>query len=176
MFRVVWTDDSRRVQVNRGFRVGFNSALGPYKGGLRFHRDVTLGTIKFLAFEKIFKNALTGLGIGAGKGGSDFDPTGRSDTGIMSFCQAFVTELHRHIGPATDVPAGDNATMESFFSLPKKNILDTRRWRIREELRGWRSRPGSRRNTTANADNDGWASSPQSGLRPSTPPQQRPEK
>ncbi|EMD22722.1 NADP-specific glutamate dehydrogenase [Amycolatopsis azurea] len=107
MFRVVWTDDSRRVQVNRGFRVGFNSALGPYKGGLRFHRDVTLGTIKFLAFEQIFKNALTGLGIGAGKGGSDFDPTGRSDTEIMSFCQAFMTELHRHIGPATDVPAGD---------------------------------------------------------------------
>jgi len=107
MFRVVWTDDSRRVQVNRGFRVGFNSALGPYKGGLRFHRDVTLGTIKFLAFEQIFKNALTGLGIGAGKGGSDFDPTGRSDTEIISFCQAFMTELHRHIGPATDVPAGD---------------------------------------------------------------------
>ncbi|MFK0244866.1 NADP-specific glutamate dehydrogenase [Amycolatopsis azurea] len=107
MFRVVWTDDSRRVQVNRGFRVGFNSALGPYKGGLRFHRDVTLGTIKFLAFEQIFKNALTGLGIGAGKGGSDFDPAGRSDTEIMSFCQAFMTELHRHIGPATDVPAGD---------------------------------------------------------------------
>ncbi|WP_409495845.1 NADP-specific glutamate dehydrogenase [Amycolatopsis sp. cmx-11-12] len=107
MFRVVWTDDSRRVQVNRGFRVGFNSALGPYKGGLRFHRDVALGTIKFLAFEQIFKNALTGLGIGAGKGGSDFDPSGRSDTEIMSFCQAFMTELHRHIGPATDVPAGD---------------------------------------------------------------------
>lgn len=107
MFRVVWTDDAGRVHVNRGYRIGFNSALGPYKGGLRFRRDVTLGTVKFLAFEQIFKNALTGLGIGAGKGGSDFSPAGRSDTEIMRFCQAFMTELHRHIGPATDVPAGD---------------------------------------------------------------------
>lgn len=95
------------MHVNRGFRVGFSSALGPYKGGLRFRGDVTLGTVKFLAFEQIFKNALTGLGIGAGKGGSDFDPAGRSDAEIMRFCQAFMTELVRHIGPETDVPAGD---------------------------------------------------------------------
>ncbi|WP_328609671.1 NADP-specific glutamate dehydrogenase [Amycolatopsis sp. NBC_00345] len=107
MFRVVWTDDEGRAHVNRGFRVGFSSALGPYKGGLRFHRSVSLGTVKFLAFEQVFKNALTGLGIGAGKGGSDFDPAGRSDAEVMRFCQAFMTELHRHIGPQTDVPAGD---------------------------------------------------------------------
>lgn len=107
MFRVVWTDDSGRTHVNRGFRVGFSSALGPYKGGLRFHRSVNLGVVKFLAFEQIFKNALTGLGIGAGKGGSDFDPSGRSDSEIMRFCQAYMTELYRHIGPQTDVPAGD---------------------------------------------------------------------
>ncbi|WP_037368211.1 NADP-specific glutamate dehydrogenase [Amycolatopsis orientalis] len=107
MFRVVWTDDAGAVHVNRGFRVGFSSALGPYKGGLRFRGDVTLGTVKFLAFEQVFKNALTGLGIGAGKGGSDFDPAGRSDGEIMRFCQAFMTELVRHIGPETDVPAGD---------------------------------------------------------------------
>ncbi|GAA3525373.1 NADP-specific glutamate dehydrogenase [Amycolatopsis ultiminotia] len=107
MFRVVWTGDDGRVHVNRGYRVEFSSALGPYKGGLRFHRDVTLGTVKFLAFEQIFKNALTGLGLGAGKGGSDFDPAGRSDAEIMRFCQSFMTELHRHIGPETDVPAGD---------------------------------------------------------------------
>ncbi|MFI5606483.1 NADP-specific glutamate dehydrogenase [Amycolatopsis sp. NPDC051903] len=107
LFRVVWTDDAGRAHVNRGFRVGFSSALGPYKGGLRFHRDVTLGTVKFLAFEQIFKNALTGLGLGAGKGGSDFDPAGRSDAEVMRFCQSFMTELHRHLGPYTDVPAGD---------------------------------------------------------------------
>jgi glutamate dehydrogenase (NADP+) len=107
LFRVVWTDDEGRAHVNRGFRVGFSSALGPYKGGLRFHRSVSLGTVKFLAFEQVFKNALTGLGIGAGKGGSDFDPAGRSDAEVMRFCQAFMTELHRHIGPQTDVPAGD---------------------------------------------------------------------
>lgn len=107
MFRVVWTDDNGQAQVNRGYRVGFSSALGPYKGGLRFHRSVTLGVIKFLAFEQTFKNALTGLGLGAGKGGSDFDPAGRSDGEIMRFCQAFMTELYRHIGPCTDVPAGD---------------------------------------------------------------------
>ncbi|MFF6980183.1 NADP-specific glutamate dehydrogenase [Streptomyces sp. NPDC008343] len=107
MFRVVWTDDRGRTHVNRGFRVGFSSALGPYKGGLRFHRSVNLGVVKFLAFEQIFKNALTGLGIGAGKGGADFDPSGRSDGEIMRFCQAYMTELHRHIGPHTDVPAGD---------------------------------------------------------------------
>ncbi|MCD9586550.1 NADP-specific glutamate dehydrogenase [Streptomyces sp. 8ZJF_21] len=107
IFRVTWTDDKGNTHVNRGFRVGFSSALGPYKGGLRFHRSVTLGTVKFLAFEQIFKNALTGLGIGGGKGGSDFDPSGRSDGEIMRFCQAYMTELHRHIGPHTDVPAGD---------------------------------------------------------------------
>ena len=107
MFRVPWVDDSGKVQVNRGFRVQFNSALGPYKGGLRFHPSVNLGIIKFLGFEQIFKNSLTGRGIGGGKGGSDFDPHGRSDGEIMRFCQSFMTELHRHIGEHTDVPAGD---------------------------------------------------------------------
>ncbi|MBD2899739.1 NADP-specific glutamate dehydrogenase [Actinomadura sp. RB99] len=107
VFRVPWTDDSGAVHVNRGFRVEFNSALGPYKGGLRFHPSVNLGIVKFLGFEQIFKNALTGLGIGGGKGGSDFDPRGRSDAEVMRFCQSFMTELHRHIGDDTDVPAGD---------------------------------------------------------------------
>ncbi|MDW7748922.1 NADP-specific glutamate dehydrogenase [Halomonas sp.] len=107
MFRVCWTDDAGKVQVNKGYRVQFNSALGPYKGGLRFHPSVTSGTIKFLGFEQIFKNALTGLPIGGGKGGSDFEPKGRSDGEIMRFCQAFMSELYRHIGPTTDVPAGD---------------------------------------------------------------------
>lgn len=107
MFRVPWVDDAGNVQVNRGFRVEFNSALGPYKGGLRFHPTVNLGVIKFLGFEQIFKNALTGLGIGGGKGGSDFDPKGKSDGEVMRFCQSFMTELYRHIGPNTDVPAGD---------------------------------------------------------------------
>jgi glutamate dehydrogenase (NADP+) len=107
IFRVPWTDDDGVVQVNRGFRIEFNSALGPYKGGLRFHPSVTLDVVKFLAFEQIFKNALTGMPIGAGKGGSDFDPKGRSDGEIMRFCQSFMTELHRHLGEYTDVPAGD---------------------------------------------------------------------
>ncbi|MFD7262427.1 NADP-specific glutamate dehydrogenase [Streptomyces sp. NPDC059874] len=107
VFRVVWQDDQGRTQVNRGFRVEFNSALGPYKGGLRFHPSVNLGIVKFLGFEQIFKNALTGLGIGGGKGGSDFDPRGRSDGEVMRFCQAFMTELQRHLGEHTDVPAGD---------------------------------------------------------------------
>ncbi len=107
MFRICWTDDDGRVQVNKGYRIQFNSALGPYKGGLRFHPSVTSGTIKFLGFEQIFKNALTGLPIGGGKGGSDFDPKGKSDDEIMRFCQAFMSELYRHIGPNTDVPAGD---------------------------------------------------------------------
>ncbi|MFF5505399.1 NADP-specific glutamate dehydrogenase [Streptomyces roseolus] len=107
MFRVPWVDDSGTVRVNRGFRVEFNSALGPYKGGLRFHPSVNLGIIKFLGFEQIFKNALTGLGIGGGKGGSDFDPRGRSDAEVMRFCQSFMTELYRHLGEHTDVPAGD---------------------------------------------------------------------
>ncbi|GEK47488.1 NADP-specific glutamate dehydrogenase [Bisbaumannia pacifica] len=107
MFRVCWQDDSGKVRVNKGYRIQFNSALGPYKGGLRFHPSVNAGIIKFLGFEQIFKNALTGLPIGGGKGGSDFDPKGKSDAEIMRFCQAFMTELHRHIGPTTDVPAGD---------------------------------------------------------------------
>ncbi|MFN8184447.1 MAG: NADP-specific glutamate dehydrogenase [Candidatus Nanopelagicales bacterium] len=107
MFRVAWIDDAGQVQVNKGYRVEFNSALGPYKGGLRFHPSVTAGVIKFLGFEQIFKNALTGLAIGGGKGGSDFDPKGRSDNEVMRFCQAFMSELYRHIGPTVDVPAGD---------------------------------------------------------------------
>ncbi|WP_111641320.1 NADP-specific glutamate dehydrogenase [Marinimicrobium alkaliphilum] len=107
IFRVPWVDDKGEVHINRGFRVGFNSALGPYKGGLRFHPSVLLDTIKFLAFEQTFKNALTGLPIGSGKGGSDFNPRDRSDNEIMRFCQSFMTELYRHIGEMTDVPAGD---------------------------------------------------------------------
>ncbi len=107
MFRVPWVDDSGKVQVNRGYRVQFSSVLGPYKGGIRFNRSVYIGIIKFLGFEQIFKNALTGLPIGGGKGGSDFDPNGKSDAEIMRFCQSFATELFRHIGPNTDVPAGD---------------------------------------------------------------------
>ncbi|AXK46475.1 NADP-specific glutamate dehydrogenase [Brachybacterium saurashtrense] len=107
IFRVPWVDDHGVVQVNRGFRVEYNSALGPYKGGLRFHPSVNLGIVKFLGFEQIFKNSLTGLPIGGGKGGSDFDPHGRSDGEVMRFCQSFMTELHRHIGEYTDVPAGD---------------------------------------------------------------------
>ncbi|EAT15726.1 NADP-specific glutamate dehydrogenase [Desulfuromonas acetoxidans] len=107
IFRVPWQDDNGQIHINRGFRVEFNSALGPYKGGLRFHPSVYLGIIKFLGFEQIFKNALTGLPIGGGKGGSDFDPKGKSDAEIMRFCQSFMTELARHIGEHTDVPAGD---------------------------------------------------------------------
>ncbi|MEV4670127.1 MULTISPECIES: NADP-specific glutamate dehydrogenase [Actinomadura] len=107
MFRVPWQDDNGVIHVNRGFRVEFNGALGPYKGGLRFHPTVNLGIVKFLGFEQIFKNALTGLGIGGGKGGSDFDPHGRSDEEVMRFCQSFMTELYRHVGEHTDVPAGD---------------------------------------------------------------------
>jgi len=107
MFRVPWVNDRGEVQVNRGFRVEMNSAIGPYKGGLRFHPSVNLGVLKFLAFEQIFKNALTTLYLGGGKGGSDFDPKGKSDGEIMRFCQAFMSELFRHIGPDTDVPAGD---------------------------------------------------------------------
>ncbi|TFV61057.1 NADP-specific glutamate dehydrogenase [Mycobacterium sp. PS03-16] len=107
IFRVPWVDDEGTVQINRGFRVEFNSALGPYKGGLRFHPSVYLGIVKFLGFEQIFKNSLTGMPIGGGKGGSDFDPKGRSDGEVMRFCQSFMTELYRHIGEHTDVPAGD---------------------------------------------------------------------
>ncbi|MGA0530803.1 NADP-specific glutamate dehydrogenase [Hansschlegelia sp. KR7-227] len=107
IFRVPWVDDQGQVQINRGFRVQFNSALGPYKGGIRFHPSVNLGIIKFLGFEQTFKNALTGMPIGGGKGGSDFNPRGRSQGEIMRFCQSFMTELHRHLGEYTDVPAGD---------------------------------------------------------------------
>ena len=106
-FRVPWVDDNGKVQVNRGFRVQFNSAIGPYKGGLRFHPSVYEGIIKFLGFEQVFKNSLTGLPIGGGKGGSDFDPKGKSDMEVMRFCQSFMTELSKHIGADTDVPAGD---------------------------------------------------------------------
>ena len=106
-FRVPWVDDNGNVHVNRGFRVQFNSAIGPYKGGLRFHPSVYEGIIKFLGFEQIFKNSLTGLPIGGGKGGSDFDPKGKSDMEVMRFCQSFMTELSKHIGADTDVPAGD---------------------------------------------------------------------
>lgn len=107
MFRVPWMDDDAQVHVNRGFRVEMNSAIGPYKGGLRFHPSVNLGIIKFLAFEQVFKNSLTTLAMGGGKGGSDFNPKGKSDGEVMRFCQSFMAELHRHIGPNTDVPAGD---------------------------------------------------------------------
>ena len=107
MFRVPWRNDKGGIEVNRGFRVEFNSAIGPYKGGLRFHPSVNLGILKFLGFEQVFKNSLTTLPMGGGKGGSDFDPKGKSDNEVMSFCQSFMTELYRHIGPDTDVPAGD---------------------------------------------------------------------
>jgi len=107
MFRVPWVDDSGTVRVNRGYRVQFNSAIGPYKGGLRFHPSVNLGIIKFLGFEQVFKNSLTSLPIGGGKGGSDFDPKGKSDNEVMAFCQSFINELYRHIDPDCDVPAGD---------------------------------------------------------------------
>ena len=107
MFRVPWMDDHGDIHINRGFRVEMNSAIGPYKGGLRFHPSVTLGSLKFLALEQIFKNSLTSLPLGAGKGGSDFNPKGKSDNELMRFCQSFMNELFRYIGPNTDVPAGD---------------------------------------------------------------------
>ena len=107
MFRVAWQDDQGELHVNRGFRIQMNSAIGPYKGGLRFHPSVNLGILKFLAFEQVFKNALTTLPMGGGKGGCDFDPKGKTDSEVMRFCQAFMCELFRHIGPDTDVPAGD---------------------------------------------------------------------
>src|SRR5690606_20232025 len=106
-FRVTWLDDNNQVQVNRGYRVQMNSAIGPYKGGLRFSPTVNLSILKFLAFEQVFKNSLTGIPLGGGKGGADFDPKGKSNMEIMRFCQSFITELYRHIGPETDVPAGD---------------------------------------------------------------------
>ena len=107
MFRVPWLDDNGEVQINKGYRIQMNSAIGPYKGGLRFHPSVNLSILKFLAFEQVFKNSLTTLPIGGGKGGSNFDPKGKSDNEVMKFCQSFMTELQRHIGPNTDVPAGD---------------------------------------------------------------------
>ena len=107
MFRVPWVDDRGQIQINRGYRIEMNSAIGPYKGGLRFHPTVRLGLLKFLAFEQVFKNSLTTLSMGGGKGGSDFDPKGKSDNEVMHFCQSFMSELFRHIGPDTDVPAGD---------------------------------------------------------------------
>src|SRR3989475_9184137 len=107
MFRVPWQDDRGGYQINRGYRIEMNSAIGPYKGGLRFHPSVNLSILKFLAFEQVLKNSLTTLPMGGGKGGSDFDPKGKSDNEVMRFCQAFMAELHRHIGPNTDVPAGD---------------------------------------------------------------------
>ena len=107
MFRVPWVDDHGQVQVNRGYRVQMSSAIGPYKGGLRFHPTVDLGVLKFLAFEQVFKNALTTLPMGGGKGGADFDPKGRSDNEVMRFCQSFMSELYRHIGADVDIPAGD---------------------------------------------------------------------
>ena len=110
MFRVPWVDDNGQVQVNRGFRVQFNNSIGPYKGGLRLHPSVNLGIIKFLGFEQVFKNSLTTLPIGGGKGGSDFDPKGKSDREIMAFCQSFMTELCKYIGADVDVPAGDIGT------------------------------------------------------------------
>ena len=107
MFRVTWVDDKGKVQVNKGYRIQMNSAIGPYKGGLRFHPSVNIGILKFLAFEQVFKNSLTTLPMGGAKGGSDFDPKGKSDGEVMRFCQSFMTELTRHVGPNTDVPAGD---------------------------------------------------------------------
>jgi glutamate dehydrogenase (NADP+) len=107
IFRVPWLDDNNNIKINRGFRVEMNSAIGPYKGGLRFHKNVNLGILKFLAFEQVFKNSLTSLPLGGGKGGSDFDPKGKSESEIMRFCQSFMNELFRHIGPFTDIPAGD---------------------------------------------------------------------
>ena len=110
MFRVAWIDDSGKIQINRGYRIQFNSAIGPYKGGLRLHPSVNLSILKFLGFEQIFKNSLTGLPMGGAKGGSDFDPKGKSDNEVMAFCQSFMRELYRHIGPDLDVPAGDIGT------------------------------------------------------------------
>src|SRR5690625_2921560 len=107
IFRVPWIDDNGEIEINRGYRVQMNNAIGPYKGGLRFHPSVNLSILKFLAFEQVFKNSLTGLPMGGAKGGSDFDPRGRSDQEVMRFCQSFMTELFRHIGPNCDIPAGD---------------------------------------------------------------------
>jgi len=125
MFSVPWVDDSGKVHVNTGYRVEMNSALGPYKGGLRFHPSVHLGLLKFLAFEQVFKNALTTLPMGGGKGGCDFDPKGKSDLEVMRFCQAFMSELFRHIGAHTDVPAGDIGVGGARDRLPLRLVQET---------------------------------------------------
>ena len=135
-FRVPWVDDNGKVQVNRGYRVQFNSAIGPYKGGLRFHPSVNLSVIKFLGFEQILKNSLTTLPMGGGKGGSDFDPKGKSDAEVMRFCQSFMTELYRHIGQFTDTPAGDIGVGAREVGLHVRPVQEDRR-----PLRGWRSSP-----------------------------------
>ena len=139
MFRVPWFDDLGNVQVNRGFRIEMNSAIGPYKGGLRFHPSVNLGILKFLAFEQVFKNSLTTLPMGGGKGGSDFDPKGKSDNEVMRFCQSFMTELYRHIGEHTDVPAGDigvgGREIGYLFGLTRATPAGTVKWRIEYEFR-----------------------------------------
>ena len=122
MFRVPWQDDKGEIRINRGFRINMNSAIGPYKGGLRFHPSVNLGILKFLAFEQVFKNALTTLPMGGGKGGSDFDPKGKSDNEVMRFCQAFMAELFRHIGAYTDVPAGDIGVGGRGDRLPLRHV------------------------------------------------------
>ena len=126
MFRVPWLDDQGDVQVNRGFRIEMNSAIGPYKGGLRFHPSVNLGILKFLAFEQVFKNSLTTLPMGGGKGGSDFDPKGKSDNEVMRFCQSFMTELFRHIGPNTDVPGGRHRRGRPRDRLPVRPVQAAR--------------------------------------------------
>jgi glutamate dehydrogenase (NADP+) len=122
MFRVTWMDDKGEFQINRGYRIQMNNAIGPYKGGLRFHPTVYMGILKFLAFEQVFKNSLTGLSMGGGKGGSDFDPKGKSDVEVMRFCQSFMTELYRHIGADTDVPAGDIGVNSPVF-LEEKILI-----------------------------------------------------
>ncbi len=140
MFRVPWQDDRGEIQINRGFRVQMSSAIGPYKGGLRFHPSVTLSIMKFLAFEQVFKNALTTLPMGGGKGGSDFDPKGKSDNEVMRFCQSFMQELFRHIGHDTDVPAGDigvGAREIGYLFGTYKTISRPKCWR--PAIRTWRA-------------------------------------
>jgi glutamate dehydrogenase (NADP+) len=151
MFRVSWVDDQGDVQVNRGYRIQHSMAIGPYKGGLRFHPSVNLSILKFLAFEQTFKNALTTLPMGGGKGGSDFDPKGKSPGEVMRFCQAFVTELYRHVGPDTDVPAGDigvGGREVGFMAGMMKKLSTTRRLRVHRqgpELRRLADPPRSHR-------------------------------
>ena len=140
-FRVAWEDDNCQVRVNRGYRVQCNNAIGPYKGGIRFHKNVTQSVLKFLAFEQTFKNSLTGLPMGGGKGGADFNPHGKSDNEVMHFCQAFMNELYRHIGPNTDVPAGDigvGAREISYMFGQYKRIQERVRWGANREGAGFR--------------------------------------